>query len=431
MGRRNLSIDQSICNRPAPLALGAIWYHGSHRQPRVIPVTILVFNSGSSSLKFRLYATGGEHGLDAITTGAITGFSSQATWTWRESGDESRGQIDAVDHRAAARWVLARLRARSQKISAIGHRVVHGGEMFTQPTRITADVVAGIDALSKLAPVHNPPALEVISACREFFSDGVPMIAVFDTAFHAAMPEAARRYALPEDWVRAYGIRRYGFHGLAHRSMVERFRLLNGTSPANSRVITLQLGHGCSVAAICDGSSVDTSMGFTPLEGLIMATRSGDVDPGVLIRLASEGIEASELDRRLNHESGLLALSGVSDDMRTLLTLEAQGHEGARFAIEAFCRRARKYVGAYLALLGGADAVLFGGGIGEHAPIIRERICAGMQWCGMCLDERVNAESLGVERLISTRGTRPAVYTIRVDEELLIARDTAEHLLLR
>jgi len=396
-----------------------------------IPVMILVFNSGSSSLKFRSYATGVEDGLHAVVSGAITDFGRQATWTWHDGAGEFRGQIDALDHRAAAQWVLTRLRSRSQKILAIGHRVVHGGERYTQPTRITADVIAGIDALSKLAPVHNPLALEVISACREFFSDGVPMIAVFDTAFHAAMPEAARRYALPPDWVHAYGIRRYGFHGLAHRSMVERYRLLNGGSPANSRVIALQLGHGCSVAAICDGTSVDTSMGFTPLEGLIMATRSGDVDPGVLIRLAAEGIEASELDRRLNHESGLFALSGVSDDMRTLLTLEARGHAGARLAIETFCWRARKYVGAYLALLGGADAILFGGGIGEHAPVIRERICAGMQWCGLRLDEHANTESLGVERLISVSGTRPAVYTICVDEEVLIARDTAEHLLLR
>ena len=214
------------------------------------PVTILVFNSGSSSLKFRSYATGAEDGLHAVVSGAITDFGRQAIWTWRDGGGESRGQIDALDHRAAAQWVLARLHARSQKILAIGHRVVHGGERYTQPTRITADVIAGIGALCKLAPVHNPLALEVISACREFFSDGVPMIAVFDTAFHAAMPEAARRYALPQDWVHAYGIRRYGFHGLAHRSMVERYRLLNSGSPANSRFITLQLGHGCSVAAI-------------------------------------------------------------------------------------------------------------------------------------------------------------------------------------
>jgi acetate kinase len=309
-------------------------------------------------------------------------------------------------------------------VSAIGHRVVHGGDVYTEPTRITGDVIAGIEALSTLAPLHNPLALDVIHACREFFHNAVPMVAVFDTAFHAHMPAAARCYAVPADWARAYGIRRYGFHGLAHRSMVERFRRLSGDSPPNPRVITLQLGHGCSVAAIRGGESIDTSMGYTPLEGLVMATRSGDVDPGALIRLAAEGVGAAELDARLNRESGLLALSGVSGDMQALLTLEAEGHDGARLAIEVFCLRARKYLGAYMALLGGADAVLFGGGIGEHAASIRERICASMQWSGLRLDSRANASAVGTERRISTNDSRPVAYAIRVDEEALIAQDT-------
>lgn len=393
-------------------------------------MTILVFNSGSSSLKFRLYAIDVGSGLRAVVGGVITKFGTQADWIWHQDGGKSHGQTDASDHRAATRWALRRLHAQAHTVSAIGHRVVHGGDVYTRPTRLTADVITGIDALCALAPLHNPPALEVIRACSEFYDDGIPMAAVFDTAFHAPMPEAACRYALPQDWLHAYGIRRYGFHGLAHRSMLERFRLLSGGSPANPRLITLQLGHGCSVAAIRDGTSIDTSMGFTPLEGLVMATRSGDVDPGVLIRLAAEGVGASELNRRLNHESGLLALSGVSDDMRTLLALEAQGHDGARLAIETFCWRARKYVGAYLALLGGADAVLFGGGIGEHAASIRERICADMQWCGLQLDLRANAEALAVERRISIDATRPVVHTISVDEETLIARDTGELLSL-
>ena len=395
-----------------------------------ISMTILVFNSGGSSLKFRLFAIDVGGGLRGVVGGAITDFGPRADWIWHEDGGEFQGQTDARDHRAATRWVLQRLRAHAHTVSAIGHRVVHGGDVYTQPTRLTADVVAGIDALRPLAPLHNPPAFDVIRACDEFYDYRVAMAAVFDTAFHAAMPEAARQYALPQDWVRAHGIRRYGFHGLAHRSMLERFRLLSGGSPANPRLITLQLGHGCSVAAIRDGASIDTSMGFTPLEGLIMATRSGDVDPGALIRLAADGFDASALDHRLNHESGLLALSGVSGDMRTLLALEAQGHEGARLAIDTFCWRARKYVGAYLALLGGADAVLFGGGIGERAPAIRERICADMRWCGLSLDEGANAQALAVERRISVDGTMPVVYAISVDEETLIARDTGELLSL-
>ena len=387
-------------------------------------MAILVFNSGSSSLKFRLYAVDAGGDLRAVAGGGVTDFGAQARWSWQENDDEVSGRTDLRSHHAATQWVLRRLQSGSPPIAAIGHRVVHGGDAFTEPTRITDEVVAGIDALRALAPLHNPLALDVIRGCREFFRDAVPMVAVFDTAFHATLPAAARCYALPQDWVRAYGIRRYGFHGLAHRSMIERLRLLSADSSPNPRVIALQLGHGCSVAAIRDGQSIDTSMGYTPLEGLVMATRCGDLDPGALIRLVGGGVSATELEERLNHESGLLALSGASGDMRTLLALEAQGHAGAALAIEAFCLRARKYLGAYMALLGGADAVLFGGGIGEHAPSIRKRICAGMQWSGLQLDARANAAATGVERCLSTNGTKPAVYTIRVDEEILIARDT-------
>lgn len=386
---------------------------------------ILVFNTGSSTLKFRFYRVDADGALQAVIRGAIDRLGERAPWTWQTHGSASQGEVDARSHGAAARWVLGRLRESSAPgVEAIGHRVVHGGEMFAQPTLLGTDVVAGIDSLRAVAPLHNPPALEVIRACREALGAALPMVAVFDTAFHAAMPPAARSYALPQKWVRAYGIRRYGFHGLAHRSMYERYQALRGATAAAIRVVTLQLGNGCSAAAIRDGVSIDTSMGYTPLEGLIMGTRCGDVDPGALVRLVAAGVGAAELDERLNNESGLQALSGASSDMRTLLALEAQGHEGARLAIEAFCVRARKYLGAYLAALGGADAVLFGGGIGEHAPAIRERICGPMGWCGLQLDARANAAAVGVERRISAGGSNPAVYAISVDEEILIARDT-------
>lgn len=386
---------------------------------------ILVFNTGSSTLKFRFYRVDSDGALHAVIRGAVDRLGERAAWTWQIDGSGSHGEMDAPGHGAAAQWVLGRLRESSAPaIEAIGHRIVHGGEMFTRPTLLGADVVAGIDNLRAVAPLHNPPALEVIRACREALGSALPMAAVFDTAFHATMPAAARSYALPPDWVRAHGIRRYGFHGLAHRSMYERFQALTGGAAAGSRVVTLQLGNGCSAAAIRDGVSIDTSMGYTPLEGLIMATRCGDVDPGAIVRLVAAGTGAAQLDDRLNNESGLRALSGASGDMRTLLALEAQGHAGARLAIEAFCLRARKYLGAYLAALGGADAVLFGGGIGEHAPPIRERICASMKWCGLRLDIRANAAAVGVERRISADGSTPAVYAISVDEEILIARDT-------
>lgn len=388
-------------------------------------MTILVFNSGSSSLKFRLYTVDRGDGLRAIAGGALTEFGEQAEWTWQADGSEASGTIVVRSHREATRWVHKRLQEQaSSTIRAIGHRVVHGGDEFTQPTRLTADVIARIEALGALAPLHNPLALEVIRACQESFGSTIPMAAVFDTAFHAGMPEAARRYALPEEWVRAYGIRRYGFHGLAHRSMYERYRLLAGEPSGHARVVSFQLGNGCSVAAVRDAVSVDTSMGYTPIEGLVMSTRSGDVDPGVLAHLAAAGVTAAELDLRLNHRSGLLALSGVSADMRTLLALEAQGHAGARLALEVFCHRARKYLGAYLAVLGGADAVLFGGGIGENAPVIRQRICADMEWCGLRLDAAANEAAVASERRISADGSNPAVYAISVDEEILIARDT-------
>jgi acetate kinase len=386
---------------------------------------ILVFNTGSSTLKFRFYRVDVDGALQAVIRGAIDRLGERAAWTWQAGESASQGEVDARSHGAAAQWVLGRLRESSAPaVEAIGHRVVHGGDLFARPTLLVADVIAGIDSLRAVAPLHNPPALEVIRACREALGSALPMVAVFDTAFHATIPPAAHSYALPADWVRAHGIRRYGFHGLAHRSMYERFQSLHSATAAGNHVVTLQLGNGCSAAAIRDGVSIDTSMGYTPLEGLIMATRCGDVDPGAVVRLAAAGVNAAELDDRLNNESGLRALSGASGDMRTLLALEAKGHDGARLAIEAFCLRARKYLGAYLAALGGADAVLFGGGIGEHAPPIRERICGPMGWCGLQLDTRANAAAVGVERRISADGSKPVVYAISVDEEVLIARDT-------
>lgn len=353
-------------------------------------MAILVFNSGSSSLKFKLYDVEAGGGLRPTVRGAIVHFGERAEWNWRVGEHEDRGRIELHNHHDAALWVLRRLRTDpAADIAAIGHRVVHGGDAFRHPTLLTAEVVARLEALNALAPLHNPLALVVIGACREAHGEALPMVAVFDTAFHASLPESARRYALPPEWTQAHGICRYGFHGIAHRYMYERYLALSGKAAA--RVIAFQLGNGCSVSAIRDGASVETSMGYTPLEGLIMATRSGDVDPGALVRLAAAGVDAAELEHKLNHASGLLALSGASGDMRALLELQEQGHAGARLAIDAFCHRARKYLGAYLAVLGGADAVLFGGGIGEHAPLIRARICAGMEWCGLRLDGGANA----------------------------------------
>jgi len=392
---------------------------------------ILVFNSGSSTLKFKLFEVTGDALLAALG-GLIRDFGSHAVCDWAYRGKRARTTLSAADHATAAGHVFALLEginsggsALLDSVAAIGHRIVHGGECFVEPILLTEETLAVLDTVSVLAPLHNPPALSVVHICRERFPD-IPMVGVFDTAFFHVLPEPARVYALPAAWTQAaQPVRRYGFHGLAHRYMAERLTTLRAAEQPPSRVITLQLGHGCSIAALRNGRPVETSMGFTPLEGLIMATRPGDIDAGVLLHLLEQGgVTAQALKDGLNHRAGLLGLSGATADMRELLALEAQGHTGAHLAVEAFCHRVRKYIGAYLAVLGGADAVVFGGGIGEHAPTLRARICAGMEWSGLQLDEPSNQSAVGEEARISTADASVAIHVIPVDEESLIAQDT-------
>jgi len=395
-------------------------------------MTILVFNSGSSSLKFQLFTQEDTNALASLLQGSVRGFGNEAICEWDYDGKREQTSITANDHNEAAQSVIKLLddltdegKSLLRGVTAIGHRIVHGGDVFSAPVLITENNLSTLDSLSSLAPLHNPPALAVIQVCQEHLAD-VPMVAVFDTAFFKALPDYVRTYALPSEWTKPpHEIRRYGFHGLAHRYMSERYFSINNVDPGSSRIITLQLGHGCSVAAILEGCAMETSMGFTPLEGLIMATRPGDVDVGAVLHLLQSGvITVSELNDGLNHRAGLLGLSGVSADMQTLLTLEEQGHVGATLAIKAFCHRVRKYIGAYLAVLGGADAIIFGGGIGEQAATVRARICAGMQWCGLALDVESNESAIGVTARISPSDSQPAVWVIPVDEELLIAQDT-------
>ena len=391
----------------------------------------LVFNSGSSSLKFQLFRVDAKAPV-SVLQGAVRGLGDKAICEWSYAGKWERLSIATGDHDAAARHVLELLENTADQaqsllagVTAIGHRIVHGGDAFSAPTLITDQVLSVLDALSPLAPLHNPPALAVIQTCREYLQD-IPMVAVFDSAFFQTLPDYVRAYALPAEWTKqSQAMRRYGFHGLAHRDMAERYFAINATALTPSRVITVQLGQGCSVAAIRGGRALETSMGFTPLEGLIMATRPGDVDVGAMLHLLESGaVTLPELSDGLNHRSGLLGLSGVSGNMQELLALEAQGHTGARLAIEAFCHRARKYLGAYLAVLGGADAIIFGGGMGEQATAIRERICADMEWCGLILDTQANQVAIGVEACISTTDSQLQAYVIPVDEESLIAQDT-------
>lgn len=392
---------------------------------------ILAFNAGSSSLKFQLFAPAGNT-VTCLSRGAVSGLGDKATFERVYRGRHERDRLAAVDHATATRHVLAWLartddagRPLLDGVAAIGHRIVHGGDRFVEPILLTDATLASIDALGPLAPLHNPPALAVVRICRERLPD-IPMAGVFDTAFFHALPDHVRAYALPAEWTeRSTPVRRYGFHGLAHRYMAERSATVHTASETMRRVITLQLGHGCSIAAVRDGQAIETSMGFTPLEGLIMATRPGDVDAGVVLHLLGQaGVTAAALNDGLNHRAGLLGLSGVTADMRKLLELEAQGHAGAHLAVEAFCHRARKYIGAYLAVLGGADAIVFGGGIGEHAAALRARICAGMAWCGLQLDAQSNRSAVGVQACISAAAAAIAAYVIPVNEEELIAQDT-------
>ena len=295
------------------------------------------------------------------------------------------------------------------------HRVVHGGER-AQPVFLDADAEARIEACAPLAPLHNPPALATIRACRQRFGPSVPQLAVFDTAFFADLPPAARAYALPRELTRAHAIRRYGFHGIAHQAL---WRAWRENAGRGGRVVTLQLGAGCSAAAIVDGKPLDTSMGFTPLEGLVMATRSGDVDPGLLLYLQrAAGLDAAQMEDVLATQSGLLGMAD-SGDMRALL---ADGAPDAALAIDVYCHRVRKIIGAYAAVLGGLDGIVFGGGVGEHAPEIRSRILADMEWLGVQYAAAANGAAAGQASRISAAGSPCQAWVCAVDEASELAR---------
>ena len=401
---------------------------------------VLVLNVGSSTLKFQLIATDRERmagNTDVkLARGQIERIGGEAVLTLRDaSGTVTHTTAAIRDHRGAVDWVIRWLASDESgpglssvaEIGAVGHRVVHGGERFVRSVRIDDDVQRGIEETIDLAPLHNPANLRGILAARAALGPGVPQVAVFDTAFHHTLPDHAYLYAIPYQLYRRHKVRRYGFHGTSHRYVAHRYRQITGTAREATRLVTLHLGNGCSACAIAGGESVDTSMGFTPLEGLVMGTRAGDLDPAILDYVASkEGLTLSEVEVLLNKQSGLLGISGLTNDMRELLA-EAKEHSDrrARLAIEIFCYRARKYIGGYLAAMGGADAVVFTGGIGENAPPVREGICAGLEWLGLTLDAGRNLATCdGAEGRISADGSRLAAWVIPTDEELLIARDT-------
>jgi acetate kinase len=388
---------------------------------------VLAVNCGSSTLKFKLVDVSGA--TRTIAKGLVERVGAEnASLTFSAEGGVFEQRTAAPDHEAAILVVLDKLASVGLAApEAFGHRVVHGGDRFSGPALIDRSVMSHIEDLGELAPLHNGPSLTAIKASLEATNPPVPMVAVFDTAFHRTMPERASLYPIPRVLTERHGIRRYGFHGTAHRCMVERYSALTATPAEETRLVTLQLGNGCSAAAVSGGRSVDTSMGFTPLEGLMMGTRSGSVDPSLVGFLARrESVDASEVEGWLNGRSGLLGISETSRDVRELLGAEERGDGRAALALQMFCDRVRKQVGAYLAVLGGADAVVFGGGIGENAPLIRERILAGMGWCGLVLDPECNDSAIGIEARITSQTSKIHAYVVLVDEESRIAEDTAQ-----
>ena len=403
-------------------------------------MNVLVLNAGSSTLKFQLIRTDVERFAgnedERLARGQLERIGGEAVISLATGTGAAETRTGAIrDHRAAVDYVLKWLASDASdvpidsvgEIHSVGHRVVHGGERFQRSVLIDDTVLRGIEETIDLAPLHNPHNLKGILAARAALGGGVPQVAVFDTAFHQTLPEHAFLYAIPYQLYRRHRLRRYGFHGTSHRYVAHRWRQLTGVSRDRTELITLHLGNGCSACAISGGDSVDTSMGFTPLEGLVMGTRSGDLDPAILDFIAGkEGLSLPEVEGLLNKQSGLLGISGLTNDMRELLAEEQEhGDRRARLAIDIFCYRVKKYIGAYLAAIGGSPAVVFAGGIGENSPAVRARICAGLAALAISLDESRNAATVGgVEGPIGVEGGRVQTWVIATDEELLIARDT-------
>lgn len=386
---------------------------------------ILVLNCGSSSVKYTLFDMTREAEVAAGSVERIGEDKPLLTHAWGE--EECRREVEAPNHAAALMAIhdvlLDPERHSQARVIAVGHRVVHGGEAFFESTLVTPEVERTIQEFFSLAPLHNPPNLAGIRAAERFFPD-VPHVAVFDTAFHQSMPEHAFMYALPYALYAEERIRRYGFHGTSHRFVAGRAAQLLGKSEGFTGV-TCHLGNGCSLAAVRRGESVDTSMGLTPLEGVPMGTRSGDIDPAIIFHLAERrGMSLADINQVLQRRSGLLGLSGVSNDLREVQRAAAAGDRRAELAQAVYAYRIRKYIGAYLAALGGADAVVFTGGVGENGADMRRRIVEGLEGLGMRFDPERNAACIGCEGVISAAGSPIQLLVIPTNEELLIARDT-------
>jgi len=391
---------------------------------------VLVINAGSSSIKYYLYQMPEAKVLANGIVEKIGEETSKLSHYYDDKTYNVQTKVENVQQGMAL--ILETLVSRDvgvlkgiSEIGAVGHRVVHGGEEFTGSVIIDEKVIASIKKFEDLAPLHNPPNLAGIQAAQHWLPD-VKQVACFDTAFHTTIPEVAYMYALPYELYEKYDIRRYGFHGISHRYIARRAAAIMGRGKYDINAITCHLGNGCSVTAVKQGRSIDTSMGFTPLEGVPMGTRSGDLDPAILFYLADKGYDAKALKRLCNKESGLLGISGISNDMRNLEEFARKGNARAKLAIDVFCYHIKKYIGAYAAVLDVVDALVFTGGIGENAALLREQICTGLTQIGVQLDRTANLAAIAKEAEINTRESKVKVFVIPTNEQAAIATDTYE-----
>lgn len=392
-------------------------------------MNVLTVNCGSSSIKYQLFDAINEEVLADGTVSRIGEEESYLRCRTRKGIFEQKQKV--TNHREGFELLINSLLDTKNgvirslnEISAVGHRAVHGGDVFFQSTLINEEVIQKLEECIPLAPLHNPANLTGIKEAMRILP-GIPHVAIFDTAFHQTMPARSYLYAIPYDYYRRYKIRKYGFHGTSCRYVRERVRELIGRPLTNIKMIICHLGNGVTVAAVDSGRSVDTSMGLTPLEGLIMGTRSGDIDPGVIFFLNRQiGYSIDRIDNLLNKESGLLGISGVSNDMRIIEDQAKQGNERCKLAMEMFSYRVKKYIGSYAAAMGGLDILVFTAGIGENSITIRSMVCQGLDFLGIVLDDKLNTEIVGHEGIISAAGSRVAVMVVPTNEERMIAKDT-------
>ncbi|SDF77005.1 acetate/propionate family kinase [Sporolituus thermophilus] len=390
---------------------------------------VLVVNCGSSSIKYQLFNMQDE---SVLAKGLVERIGLEGSVLTHQPAGKDKVVLngDIKNHSIGIKMVLDALThpdygviSSMREISAVGHRVVHGGEKFADSVLITPEVMKALEDCIEMAPLHNPPNILGINACAELMP-GVPQVGVFDTAFHQTMPKYAFLYGLPYEAYEKYGLRRYGFHGTSHKYVSQRAAELMGQHMSNLRIITCHLGNGASIAAVKYGKSVDTSMGFTPLEGLVMGTRSGEIDPAIIpFLMKKEGMTADQIDTYLNKKSGVLGISGVSSDFRDIEEAAAEGNERAQLALDIFAYKVKKFIGGYVAAMGGVDAIVFTAGLGENSPSMRDKICNGLEYLGTRIDP-VKNNIRGKAQEISVDGAKVKIFVIPTNEELVIARDT-------